>query len=129
MKNIRHGDLALIGIRELPKSLTASDAMVLMRGSGGNDHAFTRGIVYLKKDNPPKLFGTHALIELGAQGVEGAAEGNHFGYFIAFEGNELRHPDHGKDTVKGIKTVRVTGTFGLIGQNEDTHEGMRKVQD
>ena len=127
--NIRHGDMCLIGIEKLPEGLVPAKTNVLMRGSGGNDHAFTKGTVYFIQDNPNAPFGPQALIDLGALGVEGPAEGNHFGYFVAEEGNELRHPDHGKDTIKGIKTVRVSGIFGLMGQNEDTHEGMRKVQD
>ena len=49
MKNIRHGDLSLIGIEKLPGGLVASDTKVLMVGSGGNNHIITEGTVYLKK--------------------------------------------------------------------------------
>lgn len=34
LKNIRHGDLALIGVNKLPDGLKASKSNVLMTGSG-----------------------------------------------------------------------------------------------
>lgn len=106
--NIRHGDMALIGIDKLPQGLTASDTTVLMKGSGGNDHSFKNGVFY------PKPSGDNVI-----------------GYFEAQGGCYLLHPDHGKK--KGntkLRTANVTaGLYEVRRQNEQTHEGMRPVVD
>ena len=44
----RHGDLALVGIEELPKGLKEAKTDVIMKGSGGNEHTFSKGRLYLK---------------------------------------------------------------------------------
>jgi len=46
LKNIRHGDMALIGIDKLPNGLKQSKDKVLMVGSHGNNHSFDVGKFY-----------------------------------------------------------------------------------
>ena len=106
--NIRHGDMCLIGIEKLPEGLVPAKTNVLMRGSGGNDHAFTEGTFYpTTKD----------------QFV--------FGYFVAQKGCKLLHPDHGKKIKKkSLREASVPeGIYELRRQFEDTHEGMKEVVD
>ena len=43
MKKYRHGDLALIGVKALPKGLKKVASHILMTGSGGLHHTFDRG--------------------------------------------------------------------------------------
>jgi len=110
LKNIRHGDMGLIGIEKLPEGLTASKSKVLMTGSGGNDHAFIGpGTFYPheeRKDN--------ALI---------------VGYFVAQEGTVLTHIEHGPDRGKALREVPVLGILEIRKQNEQTHVGMVPVED
>jgi len=40
--NIRHGDLSLIGIKELPKDLKPTKTKILMAGSGGHHPRATK---------------------------------------------------------------------------------------
>ena len=131
MKNIRHGDLSLIGIKKLPAKLIKSDTKVLMVGSGGNDHSITQGKVYLKKDNPSAKWGGQILVNLGAKGVKNPATlVNHIGYVVAPKGCLLLHTDHGeKKKGKTFREIPIEGIFGLIGQVEDTHDGMKAVVD
>jgi fructoselysine-6-P-deglycase FrlB-like protein len=101
----RHGDLALISVKKLPKNLKETKTKVLMTGSGGNDHAITQGKVYLKN------------------------EGDFvFGYLVAKD-TVLLHPEHGKG--KGIlKIAKIgDGIYELRKQNEDTNEGLKEVID
>ena len=105
--NIRHGDLCLLSIKQLPAGLTAANTKVLMRGSGGNDHVFDKGTFY------PANQGQFI-----------------FGYFVAKSTN-LLHPGHGKK-IKGKKLRVVSipdGIYELRRQCEDTHDGMKAVID
>ena len=106
--NYRHGDLALVSIERLPEGLTASKSKVLMTGSGGNDHIFTDGTFY------PKAYGQTV------------------GYLDAPNGSTLLHPNHGEIVGKG-KKLRVAeievGVYTCIKQIEQTHDGMRPVED
>src|SRR3990172_310530 len=45
-KSIRHGDLGLFLIDELPKGLKKSDSKVLLKGSHGNEHYVDKGVFY-----------------------------------------------------------------------------------
>lgn len=104
---IRHGDLALIGIKELPKDLKPTKTKILMVGSGGNNHSIDNGTVYLK--NVDEFV---------------------FGYLVA-KNTKLLHIEHGK-IVKGkkLKEVKIEdGVYQLRKQNEMTHQGMRQVVD
>lgn len=107
MKLIRHGDLALIEVEKLPEGLTASKSKVLMVGSGGNDHAFDKGTFYPHED------------------------GQTVGYFVAEEATTLLHPDHG-NIIKGqsLREAHVpAGVYRAIKQVEQTHDGMKPVED
>lgn len=106
--NYRHGDLALIGIEQLPEGLTASDSTVIMKGSGGNDHSFQKGIFYPKE------------------------KGQVIGYFEAKAGCVLLHPEHGKEVIKGQALRQFSlpvGIYECRRQVADTHTGMRLVVD
>jgi len=106
--NIRHGDCALIGIDKLPEGLRASKGNVLMKGSGGNSHAFSGGKFY------PMVTGNFTV-----------------GYLVADEGAKLYHPEHGC-RAKGSKLKEMpikAGIYEVKKQIEQTHEGMRPVAD
>ena len=105
--NIRHGDMALIGIEKLPDGITASKSKVLMVGSGGNDHVFTVGKFYPRTD------------------------GQTVGYFEAMDGTKLIHPDHGTIVPgKAMREVDIApGIYIVIKQSEDTHQGLKPVED
>lgn len=108
MKNVRHGDLALIGIEKLPEGLKKGTSKVLMTGSGGNDHSFDKGEFY------PKQNGQFVI-----------------GYFVSVKGTNLYHIEHGKK-VKGkdLRGVLLpVGIWELRKQNEETNSGMKPVQD
>ncbi len=128
--NIRHGDLALIGVDRLPEGLVASKTNVLMTGSGGNDHVVKGGTVYLRNDNPAVAFGGQALIDLGAKGIP-SGDINHVGYCVARADCRLEHLDHGvRMKNSSLRLVGLDeGVYALIGQNEDTHQGFRPVID
>jgi len=102
--NIRHGDLALIGIDKLPEGLTASKSEVLMKGSHGNDHAFSG----------PGTFYPHEEVRGTLRIV---------GYFEAREGTKLTHLDHGPEGKK-LREVPVQGLFEIRKQTEDTNYRM-----
>ena len=105
--NIRHGDLSLIGIKELPKDLKPTKTKILMVGSGGNNHSIDNGKVYLKNEDEFV-----------------------FGYLEAKD-TRLYHIEHGKK-IKGrnLKEIEIEdGFYQLRRQNEMTHQGMRQVVD
>lgn len=108
MLSIRHGDLALIQINELPKGLIETKAKVIMTGSNNNDHTFENGKIYFKDKN---IF--------------------IFGYLVAEKDCKLFHIDHGKK-VKGKKLREIIvkkGIFELRKQCEDTHDKMKPIID
>lgn len=107
MKSYRHGDLALIGIKELPKDLKPTKTKILMVGSGGNNHSIDNGTIYLKNVNEFV-----------------------FGYLVAKD-TTLYHIEHGKK-VKGRKLREAKiedGVYQLRKQQEQTHSGMVAVID
>jgi hypothetical protein len=112
MKNYRHGDCALIGIEKIPEGLKAIKDKVLMQGSGGNNHSFSKGIFY------PSEFKN--------------LEKNIFrvGYLAADEGAKLYHSDHGCAKGGKLKEKSIeAGNYEVRRQVEDTHTGMKPVQD
>ena len=101
LKNYRHGDVSIIGIESLPKTLKASNDNVFMsKGSSGHDHTFTGGVFY------PKVKGDNIV-----------------GYLVA-KGTVLYHEEH---SPKGVKIQ--DGIYEIRKQNEFTHEGLREVVD
>ncbi len=108
MNNYRHGDLALIGIKELPKGIKETKSNVIMQGSHGNDHMFEKGKLYLKNDGDFVI-----------------------GYFVAESGCKLHHVDHGvKIKGKEVRESKIKkGIYELRKQCEDTHDGMKQVID
>jgi hypothetical protein len=107
MKNYRHGDLCLIGIKELPQDLKPSKTKILMVGSGGNNHSINKGTVYIK--NVDEFV---------------------FGYLEAKD-TKLLHIEHGKK-VKGkeLREAKIEdGIYELRKQMENTHSGMKQVID
>jgi hypothetical protein len=107
MKNYRHGDLGLIGVSELPTGLKKSDSKILMNGSGGHNHTFDHGEFYPHND------------------------GLVIGYLVANNRTRLYHPEHGKViNGKELREAKITGgIYELRRQQEDTHDGMKPVED
>ena len=105
MKNYRHGEIALIGIKKLPRGLKKTNTNVLMAGATGNSHAFDNGSVYFitKTEENPYLIG----------------------YFVAKNTN-LLHPEH-KDETGGAKIA--DGVYELRKQQEFTPEGLIPIID
>ena len=105
--NIRHGDMALIGVEKLPEGLTASRSNILLTGSGNNPHTVDRGTFYPDQN------------------------GQVVGYLVADDKCRLFHPDHGQEVTKSdSREVTVPkGIYAVRRQIEDTHEGMRAVED
>jgi hypothetical protein len=105
--NYRHGDLELVGIAELPQGLKQSDSKVLMTGSSNNPHSFDNGEFY------PCVSGNFII-----------------GYLVA-KSTMLFHPDHGKKVKnKKLREAKIAdGIYELRQQVEDTHSGMKRVQD
>ena len=102
--NYRHGDLALIGIKNLPKGLKESKSNVLMtKGSGGHPHTFSNGKLYISTVGE-FVFG-----------------------FLKAKNTSLHHAEHGegKNKVAKIKD----GIYELRRQFEETNEGMKEVID
>lgn len=111
LTNIRHWDLALIGINELPKWLKQTKGNVLMQGSHWNDHSFDTG----------KLYITKKLEELKEWEFV-------FGYLVA-TWTTLLHPDHGTGK-QAIKKCKIPDwIYELRKQVEYLHDGMRPVVD
>jgi len=116
---VRHGDMCLEEISQLPEGLTKSDNNILMTGSGGNHHTYQDGEFFPKQ--------VDRFI---------------FGYFKSGPDCELFHKGHGqRDAGGNIVTKIVNGRklavtkvpanliFALKKQQEDTHEGMKPVVD
>ena len=106
LKAIRHGDLALVKVDQLPEGLTPSTSQTLMQGVNKNNHDVKNGTFYPK-----------------------AVDQFVFGYLVAGDNCMLLHPDHGAG--KGaIKTAKLpAGVYELRRQFEDKHEGMTPVLD
>jgi len=103
--NYRHGDIALIGIKNIPDKLKESKTKVLHDGKS-HTHSFDEGTFYKKSD------------------------GFIIGYFRA-KNTTLFHPEHGK-IVKGksLKEAKIKdGCYEVRVQQEITHEGMKPVID
>ena len=106
LHNIRHGDLALIGIANLPTGLKASTSKVLLAvGSGGNPHSFDTGTFYPVK-------GDEFII----------------GYLKA-KGTTLLHREHGKGKTGQKKAKIVDGLYQIRRQSEYTPQGLKLVID
>lgn len=106
-KPIRHGDLALIPIKSLPKGLEEADTDIIMTGSHGNDHKVINGKIFFKN------------VDIFA-----------FGYLQAEKGCKLLHLDHGEKAKALLREAPLAeGIYELRKQQEETNEGMRPVQD
>ena len=108
MKNYRHGDLLLVGIKKLPPGLTKNKGNVIMKGSNNNPHKVENGELYFSD-----------------------VDEFVFGYLVAGKDCVLLHKEHG-EVVKG-NTMRVAqiseGVYELRRQVEDTNDGMVPVLD
>lgn len=108
MMNYRHGDLSLIGIKNLPKDLEVTEIDIIMTGSHGNDHIVKNATLYLQQSGDFIV-----------------------GYMVAKQGCILYHIEHG-DKIEG-KPLREApiepGIYELRKQCEDTNEGMKPVID
>ena len=98
IKNLRHGDIALIKIEKLPEGLTASKSKTLLEGgSGGNAHTFTSGTFY------PKTEGQNLI-----------------GYLSATPKTRLGHKEHGDPVVPA-------GIYKVLRQVEFHPDGMKRA--
>lgn len=106
--NYRHGDLALISVKELPDNLEKSFSKILMKGSHGNNHSFDEGEFFLKKNSD--------IV---------------FGYLVAGENTNLFHISHGEKTKnKRLRKAKINpDIYELRKQHEETHEGMKPIID
>lgn len=102
LKNYRHGEIALIGIEELPKGLKKSESKVIMAGATGNSHSIDNGTLYFRNE-----------------------ENQVFGYLVAKNTN-LLHPEHKDET--GVAKIE-DGIYKLIKQVEYTPDGLIPVID
>lgn len=102
MKNYRHGEIGLIGIKELPEGLEESKTKVLMVGSHNNSHTIDKGKIYLKKEDDFV-----------------------FGYLVAKD-TSLLHPEHSPKV--GDAKIE-DGVYKLIKQNEFTPDGLVPIID
>ena len=70
-------------------------------------------------------------MDLGAKGVKNPAKlDNHIGYVVTPKGCLLLHLDHGQEKKgKALREIPIEGIYGLLGQVEDTHDGMKAVVD
>ena len=100
IKNYRHGDVALIGVKTMPRVKASKTDIFMSKGSGGLNHTFTGGIFY------PNVDGDNIV-----------------GYLKA-KGTTLYHPEH---SPKGVNIT--DGIYEVRKQNEFTHEGLREVID
>jgi len=104
MKAIRHGDLCLVLINQLPNNLVETETTTIMEGKS-NSHEVTNGKVYFKD--------VSTFV---------------FGYLVAEKGCKLLHPDHGVGS--GVKTAEIpVGIYELRRQFEQTHDSMKQVVD
>lgn len=96
-KSVRHGDVCLIPIKEIPKDLKPSSEKVLLEGgSGGHPHTFTVGAFYPKREGE-----------------------NVIGYFKATAKTELGHVEHGNPKIPA-------GFYEVRRQIEVFPDGMKK---
>jgi hypothetical protein len=110
--NIRHWDLALIGIKKIPKNLVKTKTNILMKGNNWHDHTFSWWMVSITGDsfNLPEW----EFI---------------FWYFVA-KNTILFHEDHWNTIVWNTRSCNIPdGIYELRKQVEFTAEGMRAVVD
>ena len=104
--NYRHGDLALLEIKKVPKGAKKSVSKELMKGSGNHPHTFDNGELYT-------IDGDDFII----------------GYLKAKD-TKLYHLEHGEDVGTGLKEAKIEdGIYELRHQVEETNKGMRVVED
>jgi len=112
MTNIRHWDMALIGITKLPKWLKQTKSNIIMKGNEWNNHSFNTGKLYITTP------------------VEKLEEGKFvFGYLVA-KSTTLLHPDHWVDNGTNTRTMKIPdGIYELRKQVEYTNEWLKPVID
>lgn len=106
-KSIRHGDLGLFLINELPKDLVASKDKVLLNGKSNKHYINNKGVFYPKDD------------------------GFVIGYLKAEDKCILYHDEHGvKVSDNKPKEVKLQkGVYELRVQHEIRHQSMEAVRD
>jgi hypothetical protein len=104
--NFRHGDVALIGIKELPKE----------PGTKSTDN-----VLYVGKTSAHRVAG--GVFYKQSAGI------NVLGYLVAGDKCVLLHSDHGEGE-RGKKTAAIPkGVYEVRRQVENTYEGMKPVVD
>ena len=110
--NIRHWDLALIGIEKLPENLKKTNSKIIMKGNSGHNHTFDNGELYIISDS-------EVLEEQDFT----------FGYFVA-KNTTLSHEDHGDIIMNSTRTASIPDwIYELRKQKEYTPEWLKVVVD
>ena len=105
IKAFRHGEIALLPIKKLPKGLKESKYKTLILGSHGNSHSIDNGKIYFVKENEFV-----------------------FGYLVAKNTN-LLHEEHGEGNGAIKKAKLPDGIYQLIKQQEFTPSGLIPIVD
>lgn len=107
LQNYRHGEIALIGINELPNGLKESNTTCIIKGSHGNDHLIDNGKLYFKNVNEFV-----------------------FGYLVS-KNTKLLHSDHGKviENSKFREAPIKDGVYELRKQQEFVNNELKPVID
>lgn len=109
--NVRHGDMALLWVSELPKWLKQSKTNIMMVWSHGNNHAIDTGKLYITTP------------------IEQLKEWEFIFWYLVAKWTTLLHKDHWvwKWEIKKCKIP--DGIYELRKQVEILNEGMKPVVD
>jgi hypothetical protein len=104
-KAYRHGEIAFVEIKKLPKGLTQEKTQEFLKGSHGHSHSFDNGELYLKKENDWV-----------------------FGYFVA-KNTTLKHVEHGEGKGR-LKTAKLPdGAYELRRGAEVVNKELKQIVD
>jgi hypothetical protein len=106
VKAIRHGEICLVYIDELPQGLFKSESKVITQGSHNNSHSISEGELYFKN-----------------------VDQYTFGYLVA-KNTKLLHPEHGQQNKSKLRTAAIPdGVYELRKQQEWVNSELKPVID
>lgn len=110
MKAIRHGDVALVQIDNLPEWLTKSDTRIFLAGKN-NNHEIDNGDIYITKDH-------------------NTLRDNEFlyGYLVA-NNTTLIHNEHSPMSNENRNALIPDWVYALYKQKEATADGFKIIKD
>jgi len=110
--NIRHWDLALIGIEKLPENLKKTNSKIIMKGNSGHNHTFDNWELYIISNS--ELLQEDDFV---------------FWYFIT-KNTTLSHEDHGDIIANNTRIALIPdGIYELRKQKEYTPDWLKVVVD